>query len=248
MEENSLLMKTEKAEDKGARLPGGLPFMDLTIIQFNRLKELVERGTSILQIAHIFNRQFQTTYEVEVVKETCQQFRQRETRGRTDWSEKMITRLRVLCAEGLSSSIIAATINCEFKTEFTRNAIIGKRSRVGIESPHYIQRKESRPRVPRKAKSTFAFPARNIVPKEATGWKPEEKPVVLWDGKSVTFNGLKNDTCRWPIDDIGKLYCGGPADLIDGRPYCPGHTDIAYDHRGTKRSNNKYQSQKAILA
>ena len=83
-------MKTEKAEDKGARLPGGLPFMDLTIIQFNRLKELVERGTSILQIAHIFNRQFQTTYEVEVVKETCQQFRQRETRGRTDWSEKMM--------------------------------------------------------------------------------------------------------------------------------------------------------------
>ena len=47
------------------------------------------------------------------------------------WSDQIVTRMMQLSHEGYSGSRIAARINSEFGSDFTRNAVIGKLHRMG---------------------------------------------------------------------------------------------------------------------
>lgn len=48
------------------------------------------------------------------------------------WTDPIVARLRELHAQGLSCSRAAKALNTEFKTAFSRSAIIGKLNRLGL--------------------------------------------------------------------------------------------------------------------
>lgn len=141
------------------------------------------------------------------------------------WTDEKCDELRRLWAEGYSASAIAAELGIA-----TRNAVIGKAHRLGLDG-----------RAERKQAQAIREPRR----------KPERRPKLNvgkvdaltrnritrsppFDGSPITLFELSNWTCRWPVsDDVCHMfYCGVPeADLSHGRPYCEHHTAISFPPR-----------------
>jgi GcrA cell cycle regulator len=60
-------------------------------------------------------------------------------------------------------------------------------------------------------------------PEPATGDEP------IHNGHTCSLLELSAERCRWPISTPGAedfCFCGNTP--IDGLPYCPGHTRLAY--------------------
>ncbi|AKR54358.1 GcrA cell cycle regulator [Devosia sp. H5989] len=149
------------------------------------------------------------------------------TRGRPAlWNDEAIARLKTLWAEGLSAGQIAARIG------FTRNAVIGKASRLKL-APHRqrkpITHKEHRPKPP------FTLADRlDLVeapkPTRAEAWLPlpGTTPVALEDlgeiGRPATAkHPARWGRCRWPIGQSPTLFCGCKTDRV----YCTAHAALA---------------------
>ena len=139
------------------------------------------------------------------------------------WTPERIDRMRALAAEGQSASKIAAELG-----GFTRNAVIGKAYRLGVElkaRPGYAAH-EPLP-VKKAPKAPKAAPPASLPPFLA----PVILPVDPEFGAVDAILGLRNSTCRWPIgepNDPGFRFCCAPADLAGGRPYCAAHANMAY--------------------
>lgn len=156
-----------------------------------------------------------------------------------DWTEERTELLRKLWADGLSCSMIAAAIG-----GFTRNAIIGKVSRLGLGGRRArvtIHRppRASKPTVPgqrgasaegrrrlsermlayyegRRAERAVEVAAARVMP---------EPPTC----EPITFMELRPNTCRWPIGDPREpslRFCGSTE--TGAGPYCPYHQHLAY--------------------
>lgn len=145
----------------------------------------------------------------------------------TNWTEERIADLRRLWTEGASASGIATILG-----GITRNAVIGKAHRLGLEPrreamPGSGRPDASRPKPPPRVSNPIGRP-RSVVsrlhkaPKEKTELTPEivANPVQMLD--------LKPHHCRWPVGPVSHdmLHCG--ADAIDGKPYCAKHCGVAY--------------------
>jgi GcrA cell cycle regulator len=141
------------------------------------------------------------------------------------WTDERIALLRSHFEAGLSCRQIAADIGV------SRNAVIGKLSRLNLTRGRIIsERQDSRSR-PAKArhrkgsprqqyqilKSVFAGPRQAI----------EEEPI---NGEHhCSLLELSEQRCRWPINTPGHedfCFCGNPP--VNGMPYCTGHTRLAY--------------------
>lgn len=120
-----------------------------------------------------------------------------------------------------SASKIAAVLGT------TRNAVIGKVNRLGLEKRG---RSRSRPRPiikPRRNRSGFKFgPGRTPLP---------PKQVPAWASASIDIEciglplvELEQHHCRWPLHepDEPALFCG--AVRFANQPYCAGHCRMAY--------------------
>lgn len=155
------------------------------------------------------------------------------------WTEARVDDLKRLHAEGLSASQIAAELG-----GLTRNAVIGKRHRLGI---------------PAVNKQTDPLTAHRIVVKRLrkTADKPrEKKPAPEWadvtpiDDALIpieqrrTLLELNDNTCRWPVGTPGDpdfFFCGA---LPDGDcPYCPAHR-----RKGTEPSQPRFNVSGALRA
>jgi len=145
------------------------------------------------------------------------------------WSAPLVDRLRTLVAEGLSAGGIAAALNAAYHTAFTRNAVIGKMGRLGLRSANTRGgRPKGAPKLKRKPPikrgSIYRYPSspRVFVDHPVTTPALGARPCSLLE--------LDNDTCRWPHGDVGDPdfhFCGAPANLTLGKPYCPVHTRSA---------------------
>jgi GcrA cell cycle regulator len=134
------------------------------------------------------------------------------------WTDEAVETLKRLAVEGFSAAGIAAALGAE-----SRNAVIGKASRIGI-------RLNGDGRASARA---AAEGARNPVPAPL----PNEVRTSAWtfanaevgEMRRVRFRDIRHFACRWPIGDPTQgdfAYCGlTPA---EGRPYCAGHCRIAY--------------------
>lgn len=149
----------------------------------------------------------------------------------TKWTDERVERLKEMWAEGLSCSQIAA----ELGGGLTRNAVIGKVTRLGLP----LRKKNRVPQ--RRPHSNFKFKTRK--PKRIEGknaarvrpvedWKIEPEPYVqdtLVDAEipiaqRKTLMELTDQTCRWPVGDVGEsnfFFCG--AMPTRGKPYCAAH-------------------------
>lgn len=150
------------------------------------------------------------------------------------WTQPVLDRLRELYAKGeLSHKAIAGELNLEFRCNLSRNAVIGKVSRLGLSSngrkakdhaggPTKAEREKrdkmvtiSRSNLPNRYTIPIDPMRRRRPPTEL----PPEQPISL-DNPGVTLLELEHDSCRWPVAD-GR-YCGAKQ-WKRGRPYCAGH-------------------------
>jgi GcrA cell cycle regulator len=153
------------------------------------------------------------------------------------WNEERIAKLREMHAEGYSASQIAEAIGAA-----TRNAVIGKSLRLGLEGRRSSKvPPKSQPRTKRKPE-----------------WRPQAKvespPIAIADESHsvITYPErfrrslltLNNESCRFPVGEVGTdgfFYCGRPgADLLENRPYC-GMCSALVHSRNVPRQNRFIQ-------
>lgn len=135
------------------------------------------------------------------------------------WTPDRIKELKRLHEAGRTCGQIAREIG------LTRNAVIGKMSRLGLSRP------PGEP-APRRKEGPKESPRRSLhrilkMMRAAAGPQPEEAPIGCGQRTSLSDLGAQN--CRWPIgspgtDDFG--FCGNAP--VAGLPYCPGHARMAY--------------------
>lgn len=120
------------------------------------------------------------------------------------WTDDQVVQLRNLAAANRSAREIGLMMG------FTKNAIIGKMDRLGIESNRPVK-KNNRP-----ANDKFPSDADRMQVLRAESFNaPTETSKSLFD--------LKQNECRWPVAE--KLFCGEASE--EGKPYCACHTKRA---------------------
>jgi len=139
------------------------------------------------------------------------------------WTTDRIEALKIHFAAGLSCLEIAAEIGV------SRNAVIGKISRLSLSRDKDVMRvtkKETagvkRPRGAQRLRQILL----KSFPSEA---EPAIEDESIHNGHTCSLFELSNETCRWPISTPGQAdfcFCGNTP--IEGMPYCPGHSRLAY--------------------
>ncbi len=148
------------------------------------------------------------------------------------WTEDRVALLRELWTKGLSASQIAVQLG-----GVSRNAVIGKAHRLGLESrPSPIRGGGGGSRSRRNRAISRAIEARAL-----RGTMADEEidgePVVLEPGQRIMDRPLSPPArpisdvkdCLWPIGDPSDdafSFCG--EDTAPGRPYCANHCAMAY--------------------
>lgn len=147
------------------------------------------------------------------------------------WTEQRVERLKVLYADGLSASQIAADLG-----GITRNAAIGKAHRLGLVPKgrgrnQHTERVRKPRRTPGRTDAQRVSRAKGLALAFELKQEPEPEIIdsIIPVHQRCTLLELTEDTCRWPIGDPGSAdfyFCGGPP--ITGSPYCGYHTRVAY--------------------
>lgn len=148
------------------------------------------------------------------------------------WTDDRVAMLRELWTKGLSASQIAVQLG-----GVSRNAVIGKAHRLGLESrPSPIRGGGGGSRSRRNRAISRAIEARAL-----RGTMADEEiggePVVPRNGEKITERPLAPPArpisdvkdCLWPIGDPGEAsfgFCG--EETSPGRPYCATHCAAAY--------------------
>ena len=148
------------------------------------------------------------------------------------WTDDRVAMLRELWTKGLSASQIALQLG-----GVSRNAVIGKAHRLGLESrPSPIRGGGGGSRSRRNRAISRALEARAL-----RGTMADEEidgePVVPEPGQKHLHRPLAPPArpisdvkeCLWPIGDPGEDsfgFCG--EDTAPGRPYCDSHCAMAY--------------------
>jgi GcrA cell cycle regulator len=146
-------------------------------------------------------------------------------RGPSSWTDERVATLKKLWSDGLSASRIASELSGT-----TRNAVLGKKDRLGLGSRRF-QRKEGRPhlapsmerRTSTNGNGVFAAIQRGAAP-------PLPELPAAQSSKPVKLLDLKDHHCRYPLNEPSyeMLHCGDPA--VNGS-YCSRHARIAYSPR-----------------
>jgi GcrA cell cycle regulator len=161
------------------------------------------------------------------------------------WTAEAVEDLKRLALEGRSASVIAAALGVA-----SRNAVIGKASRIGIKlsgggrasvrgkTPARAGRSPwaAIPHLPRAGKHTSGAALAGD-PRGIPGSQPGDERKAAWrvgeaevgEMRRVRFEEIREFACRWPLGDpkTGEFaYCGlTPA---KGQSYCAGHCRMAY--------------------
>ena len=137
------------------------------------------------------------------------------------WNESNVARLKELWDQGLPTAQIGKLLG------FTKNAVVGKAHRIGLERrPSPIRRTAVKPDR-KKARSpivpTLKFEASKEEPKEVLkkeSFQPNVKNLFI----SQTTRG-----CEWPEghpDESDFKFCG--KERFQVKPYCIDHCAVAY--------------------
>lgn len=126
------------------------------------------------------------------------------------WTDKNVNTLTKMWNKGKTAADIAEALG-----GITRNAVIGKANRLGL---------EKRPSPIKKADKVKSKSKAKKEPKKIT---LVDKKIAL--DKSFSILDIKEGMCRWPIGDPKDddfHFCGKRA--MEGCSYCEGHANEAY--------------------
>ncbi len=137
------------------------------------------------------------------------------------WDDNNVSKLRELWDQGLPTAQIGKLLG------FTKNAVVGKAHRIGLERrPSPIRRTAVKPdrkkaRSPVMPKLNFESSKDSIVnQKDNNGFQPVVKNL---------FNSNTKRGCEWPMghpDEIDFRFC--EKDRFEDKPYCLDHCAVAY--------------------
>ena len=138
------------------------------------------------------------------------------------WNEENVSRLRDLWDQGLPTAQIGKLLG------FTKNAVVGKAHRIGLERrPSPIRRTAVKPDR-KKARSPIIpklnFEAKKDEVKENPVHEQTFQPVV----KNLFTKSVKRG-CEWPEghpDESDFKFCG--KERFEDKPYCIDHCAVAY--------------------
>ena len=137
------------------------------------------------------------------------------------WDENNVTRLRELWEQGLPTAQIGKLLG------FTKNAVVGKAHRIGLERrPSPIRRTSVKP--DRKKARSPVMPKLNFETKQSETASPMESKIFQPVVKNL-FNSSVKRGCEWPKghpDEIDFHFCG--KDRFEDKPYCLEHCAVAY--------------------
>lgn len=130
------------------------------------------------------------------------------------WTPEHDATLRRLREDGYSSSQIADGLWSEFRTSYSRNAVIGRSHRLGLTNPEVFK--------PRITKSRTDRPCRPLVPKHNS----EEAVMrcIEIEPRHLTLLQLAPTSCRYPYGDGPFTFCGHPK--MEGDSYCGPHLSL----------------------
>jgi len=155
---------------------------------------------------------------------------ERESCVRVDevaWTKERVELLKRLHADGLSFSQIAGELG-----NVTRNAVIGKARRLGLElRGHRPRGPDTKPRKQSRVVSTITGTwITKATPRPAPAVAPAPEPFVVPLSLNPVTLWERNDPqqCQWLVGE--GLYCGDPR--IDQRArsrclYCKGHARMS---------------------
>ena len=162
------------------------------------------------------------------------------------WTDDKIKLLSELWSEGYSASQIAAKIG-----GVSRNAVIGKVHRLGLQSRKETVAKKPRPqRTPASSKTS----GRSTLARQPTIFRSGANLTVAFVEEAeeeiiaplissnvvpafprITLLELNTRTCKWPIGDPTRddfRFCG--ATIEAGKVYCSYHACLAYQRPAVK--------------
>lgn len=138
------------------------------------------------------------------------------------WTDERIELLKSGFEAGLSCREIADRIGV------SRNAVIGKISRLNL-----TRQKAAGPVRKDAARDPRGRPTlrlrRQFLRAVTVVNDTVELEAPVHNGHTCSLFELSAQTCRWPISTPGAddfCFCGNPP--VDGLPYCPGHSRLAY--------------------
>jgi GcrA cell cycle regulator len=170
------------------------------------------------------------------------------------WTAEAVEDLKRLALAGKSASHIAAELGVG-----SRNAVIGKASRIGIKltggGGRAAMRGETSARGGRSEWATARYARPNAGDQSANvvaprGLSPVEGRGAAWtfgeaeigEMRRLRFEDIRESACRWPLGDprSGEFaYCGlTPA---KGQSYCAGHCRMAYRPPQARQSTRERQ-------
>lgn len=147
------------------------------------------------------------------------------------WTDEQYEKAKKLAEEGLSASEIGIHLGK------TRNAVLGKLHRNGIEKRVRKESRKDTKRGRRPKRQFVLFHQMGLIDKNSPvrrahlvqdGYVPKpEQPAPEHQRKTVET--LEESSCRWPIGDPQMAdfhFCGAEAHV--GSVYCPTHHARAY--------------------
>ena len=146
------------------------------------------------------------------------------------WTEEKVSELRELWDQGLPTSQIGRILS------FTKNAVVGKAHRIGLERrPSPIKRSIMKP--DRKKARAPLMPNLSISLKSDNNFEHKNKYNYYYSIDSNEKYFKKNNLiinnkslgCEWPNghpNEINFKYCG--EEKVEGKPYCSKHCELAY--------------------
>ncbi len=198
-----------------------------------RLRELCEQGVAYDLMATDLSIGFEESIGRESVKDRVWKLRLRRT-PRSAWTPEIDADMLHLAATGTSYSEAALVLNAKYGTAFTRNALIGRASRLGVFTPRpkrTPEEREARRRASearhnqkrRKERQALGAKPRRVTP------RPEREITVLRragiDPLHISLFDLTSKTCRWPYGEGPYTFCGHHPS--EGSQYCAPHFHLS---------------------
>ncbi len=153
------------------------------------------------------------------------------------WDDCNVSKLRELWDQGLPTAQIGKLLG------FTKNAVVGKAHRIGLERrPSPIRRTAVKP--DRKKARSPIIPKLNF---ETTKDEIKDKPLVQQNFQPIVKNLFTKKVrrgCEWPEghpDESDFKFCG--KERFEEKPYCIDHCAVAYVMPEKEESEKQQISQ-----
>ena len=138
------------------------------------------------------------------------------------WNDENVSRLRDLWDQGLPTAQIGKLIG------FTKNAVVGKAHRIGLERrPSPIRRTAVKP--DRKKARSPVIPILNFEDKSVEQKKVGTFTTIFHPTEKNLLSNKTRRGCEWPEghpDELEFRFCD--KERFEDKPYCLNHCTVAY--------------------